>query len=99
MTAAADEPLFLRNDTHWSPKGAELAAQTLALQFPELRADTAYVTQAVSEKAVAGDLLNYLKTHEDLPRMPHGLHTVIPSDPARGLHAGVIFALRNIHDR
>lgn len=44
------------------------------------------------------DLLNYLKTHEDLPRMPHGLHTVIPSDPARGLHAGVIFALRNIHD-
>ncbi len=30
--------------------------------------------------------------------MPHGLHTVIPSDPARGLHAGVIFALRNIHD-
>jgi SNF2 family DNA or RNA helicase len=44
------------------------------------------------------DLLNYLKTQEDLPRMPHGLHTVIPSDPARGLHAGVIFALRNIHD-
>lgn len=44
------------------------------------------------------DLLNYLKNHEDLPRMPHGLHTVIPSDPARGLHAGVIFALRNIHD-
>lgn len=44
------------------------------------------------------DLLNYLKTDEDLPRMPHGLHTVIPSDPARGLHAGVILALRNIHD-
>ncbi|SED00834.1 alginate O-acetyltransferase [Pseudomonas anguilliseptica] len=61
LTAAADEQLFLRNDTHWSPKGAELAAQTLALQFPELRADTAYVTRAVSEKAVEGDLLNYLK--------------------------------------
>jgi hypothetical protein len=44
------------------------------------------------------DLLNYLKTHDDLPRMPHGLHTVIPSDPMKGLHPGVIFALRNIHD-
>jgi len=44
------------------------------------------------------DLLNYLKTHDDLPRMPHGLHTVVPSDPKRGLLPGVIFALRNIHD-
>ncbi|HCP80362.1 MAG TPA: helicase [Octadecabacter sp.] len=44
------------------------------------------------------DLLNYLKTHDDLPRMPHGLHTVVPADPQRGLVPGVIFALRNIHD-
>lgn len=44
------------------------------------------------------DLLNYLKTHDDLPRMPHGLHTVVPADPKRGLVPGVIFALRNIHD-
>ncbi|WP_411975535.1 helicase-related protein [Sulfitobacter faviae] len=44
------------------------------------------------------DLLNYLKTHDDLPRMPNGLHTVVPADPQRGLVPGVIFALRNIHD-
>ena len=44
------------------------------------------------------DLLNYLKTHDDLPRMAHGLHTVIPADPKRGLVPGVIFLLRNIHD-
>lgn len=44
------------------------------------------------------DLLNHLKTNEDIPRMPHGLHTIIPADPKRGLHPGVIFALRNIHD-
>lgn len=44
------------------------------------------------------DLLNYLKTHDDLPRMPNGLHTVVPADPKRGLVPGVIFALRNIHD-
>ena len=44
------------------------------------------------------DLLTYLKTHDDLARMPHGLHTVVPADPKRGLAPGVIFALRNIHD-
>ena len=44
------------------------------------------------------DLLNYLKTHDDLPQMPHGLHTVVPADRKRGLVPGVIFTLRNIHD-
>ena len=61
QNAAANEQLFLRNDTHWSPRGAELAAQTLAKQFPELQGETPYLTQAVSEKEVTGDLLNYLK--------------------------------------
>lgn len=61
QSAAATEQLFLRNDTHWSPRGAELAAQTLAKQFPELQGETPYLTQAVSEKEVTGDLLNYLK--------------------------------------
>ncbi|MGP0170616.1 alginate O-acetyltransferase [Pseudomonas sp. NCHU5208] len=59
--AAAAVPLFLRNDTHWTPQGADLAARTLARQFPELAGTTAYVTQAVGEKQVPGDLLNYLK--------------------------------------
>jgi hypothetical protein len=44
------------------------------------------------------DLLNYVKENGDLERMPNGLHAVVPSDPALGLPAGVIFALKNIHD-
>lgn len=43
------------------------------------------------------DLLNYSKDHEDLSGQPKGLHTIIPSDPTKGLRSGVIFALRNIH--
>ena len=43
------------------------------------------------------DLLGYLKTHPDISRLPHGLHTVVPADPAKGLVPGVIFALRNRH--
>ncbi|EZH80693.1 hypothetical protein AU05_12450 [Ectopseudomonas composti] len=61
QSVAASEPLFLRNDTHWSPKGAELAAQTLAQQYPELLGDTFYITQTAGEKQISGDLLNYLK--------------------------------------
>lgn len=42
------------------------------------------------------DLLGYIKEHGDLDTAPRGLHAVIPADPSKGLHAGVIFALRNV---
>ncbi len=41
------------------------------------------------------DLLNYVKTNGDLSSLPSGLHAVVPADPERGLHPGVIFTLRN----
>lgn len=41
------------------------------------------------------DLLNYLKTHDDLANVPNGLHAVVPADSQLGLQPGVIFALRN----
>ncbi|CTQ51399.1 helicase-related protein [Jannaschia donghaensis] len=43
------------------------------------------------------DLLNYTKEHGDLSGQPKGLHAIVPSNPAKGLEPGVIFALRNIH--
>lgn len=43
------------------------------------------------------DLLNYTKEHGDLAGQPKGLHAIVPSNPAKGLQPGVIFALRNIH--
>ena len=43
------------------------------------------------------DLLNYVKAHGDLDRMPNGLHAVVPAQPAAGLPPGVIFTLRNRH--
>ncbi len=41
------------------------------------------------------DLLNYVKVHGDLASLPNGMHAVVPAVPERGLHPGVIFALRN----
>jgi len=42
------------------------------------------------------DLLGYIKEHGELGALPKGLHAVVPADPARGLHPGAIFALRNV---
>jgi SNF2 family DNA or RNA helicase len=41
------------------------------------------------------DLLNYVKTNDDLDGVPTGMHAVVPAAPERGLPPGVIFALRN----
>lgn len=54
------EDLFVRNDTHWSPAGARLAATELARQYPELIGHTDYVSEPVGEKALKGDLVNFL---------------------------------------
>ena len=43
------------------------------------------------------DLLNHLKVHDEVTRLPNGLHAVVPADPDLGLVPGVIFTLRNRH--
>ena len=42
------------------------------------------------------DLLEYIKTHDDMDRMPKGLHAVVPADAENP--EGVIFVLRNINN-
>lgn len=40
------------------------------------------------------DLLGYLEQNPKLPRLPKGLHAVVPACPQNGLPVGVIFALQ-----
>lgn len=42
------------------------------------------------------DLLEYIKTHDDLSKKPTGLHAVVPADDENP--EGVIFVLRNINN-
>lgn len=53
--------LFVKTDTHWSPAGARLAAQELARQNPQLVGEQPYVSRKTQEKALKGDLMNYLQ--------------------------------------
>ena len=44
------------------------------------------------------DLLNYVKENGSLDNVPFGMHAVVTAQKELGLHPGVIFALKNIHD-
>ena len=44
------------------------------------------------------DLLKFVNSFGDIETSPKGLHAVIPAQPGRGLHPGVIFALRKLDD-
>lgn len=61
MAEHKNRPLFVSNDTHWSPAGAQLAAQELKKQYPQLLGNIEYQTVLAGEKDHRGDLLNYLQ--------------------------------------
>ena len=42
------------------------------------------------------DLVRYIKDNPEIPKLPNGIHTVVPAAPDKGLRPGVIFALKNI---
>lgn len=56
-------PLFLRNDTHWTPEGAELAAKFIADIVEKqtlLHGNKRFITEVKETVEHRGDLLNYL---------------------------------------
>lgn len=61
LSATDAHDIFIRNDTHWSPEGARLAAKELARQHPELISNRHYITNVAEKKAITGDLVNFLK--------------------------------------
>lgn len=42
------------------------------------------------------DLIDYSKTHKDIDKLPHGLHTIVPAD--KDDPEGIIFVLKNINE-
>ena len=59
--AAAEDAVFMRTDTHWSPRGAEVVAAGVASRLP-LPPAHHYQTREVAVGAYEGDLLRYLPT-------------------------------------
>jgi alginate O-acetyltransferase complex protein AlgJ len=64
MEAAKDAPVFLKTDTHWTPEGARIAAETAAqyikTELPVPLEQAAYQTTLQKEEIHKGDLLRYI---------------------------------------
>lgn len=43
------------------------------------------------------DLVNYIKSGENLAGVPNGMHAVVPANPEKGIKRGAIFVLKNIN--
>ncbi|WP_416396924.1 alginate O-acetyltransferase AlgX-related protein [Allohahella sp. A8] len=59
-----EAPLYLKRDTHWTSHGARLAAQTLAVSFPDLVGATSFTTEPLGSTEFKGDLTNFIKMSE-----------------------------------
>lgn len=44
------------------------------------------------------DLLDYIKDHPDIDKVPNGMHSVVKEDLTSGISKGVIFVLKNINN-
>lgn len=64
LNAKTDAQVYLRTDTHWTPAGAEVVADTLAQTLAAADVSglfgTEYQTQTTGQKFYKGDLLNFL---------------------------------------
>lgn len=94
VTATADDnPLDAKaNDISYRREQLR-RLQTEVIEMEDLKTGVSITDLGLNDFRM--DLLGYIKTGEDLSRMPNGMHTVIPADASRGLNEGVIFTLRN----
>lgn len=44
------------------------------------------------------DLVSYIEKNGDLNKIPFGMHSVVNSDPSKGIEKGVIYILKNINN-
>jgi len=94
VTATGDEnPLDGRSNDLAYRKEQLRRMQEEVIELEDLRAGVSITDLGLNDFRM--DLLNYVKTHGDLSRLPNGMHAVLPAAPERGLVPGVIFALRN----
>lgn len=59
-------PLFLARDTHWSPQGARLAAETIAAALPQLSGNRHYRTEQLTDLHHQGDLTRFILTSDGI---------------------------------
>ena len=93
VATADDNPLDARSNEVSYRREQLRRLQEEVIEMEDLKTGVSITDLGLNDFRM--DLLGYIKTGEDLSRLPNGMHTVIPAAPERGLDEGVIFTLRN----
>ena len=94
VTATGDDNVLSAQANDMSYRKEQLRRlQEEVIELEDLKTGVAITDLGLNDFRM--DLLNYVKAHGDLTRLPNGLHAVVPADPDKGLQPGVIFTLRN----
>ena len=95
LASTADDNVLTLEDSDAAFRKEQLRKlQDEVIELEDVRTGVAITDLGLNDFRM--DLLGYIKEHGDLDTAPRGLHAVIPADPSKGLHPGVIFALRNL---
>ncbi len=96
VTASGDDNVLTAKSNDISYRKEQLRRlQEEVIELEDLKTGVNITDLGLNEFRM--DLLNYLKTNDDLSNVPSGMHAVVPAKPELGLLPGVIFTLRNRH--
>ncbi|MBB3965738.1 helicase-related protein [Rhizobium metallidurans] len=97
VTATGDDNVLTSKSSEIAYRKDQLKRlQTEVIELEDVRTGISITDLGLNDFRM--DLLNYIKENGDLDKLPNGMHAVVPAQPTLGLHPGVIFALKNIHD-
>lgn len=97
VTATGDDNVLTAKSSEIAYRKDQLKRlQTEVIELEDVRTGISITDLGLNDFRM--DLLNYIKENGDLDKLPNGMHAVVPAQPTLGLQAGVIFALKNIHD-
>ncbi|WP_138379480.1 helicase-related protein [Luteithermobacter gelatinilyticus] len=97
ITATGDDNVLTAKSTDIAYRKEQLKRlQEEVIELEDVKAGISITDLGLNDFRM--DLLNYIKVHGELDNLPPGMHAVVPAQPELGLHPGVIFALKNIHD-
>lgn len=72
------DPVFFASDTHWTPKGADMAAIAISASGTILRGPMAYERTESAPKTLIGDLIQFVTTATLAPRIGLPTESVVP---------------------
>jgi hypothetical protein len=96
LAATADDNVLTQESNDTAFRKAQLRKlQEEVIELEDVRTGVSITDLGLNDFRM--DLLGYVREYGDLAAAPKGLHAVVPAQPDKGLHPGVIFALRNVN--